>query len=481
MSQYLIDNAQILESPEEILSTMDKDGHRRWLYPTSSNGKYYRRRLIVGWALIFFFVALPIIRINGHPAVLLNFMASEFSLFGLVFYPTDTLLLMLLGIGSILSVILGTALLGRIWCGWGCPQTVYLEFVYRPIERWIEGKEHVRKKRDAQGLTLDKFWRKGLKFIIYTIISFALANVFVSYIVGWDSLIQWMSHSPFDHMGFFWLMFITTGLMLFDFGYFREQMCIITCPYARMQSVLLDKDSLIVSYDPKRGEPRGHLKKAKQSEDSMIPLPVVGDCIDCFACVRTCPTGIDIRNGLQMECIACTQCVDACDDIMDKVGKDRGLIRYTSENALDGKPAKILRPRVIIYATLIVAIWGFLGASILMRSDYQVNITRHPSAPYIQLSPTELMNRVRIRVRNQTGKPTNVNVEVNNPKGIRVQVIGAPTISLQPAEMKHFEAFVVIPSSAFNHKDQLDATFHFKFSDGSAVDKHFTLLGLSVQ
>ncbi|MFK7848818.1 MAG: cytochrome c oxidase accessory protein CcoG, partial [Rhodothermales bacterium] len=318
---------EVLESPVEVLSTMTRDGKRKWLYPTLSAGIFHKRRLITGWALIVLFVMLPVIQINGKPAVLIDFIHREFALFGLIFYPTDTLLLLMVMISTVLGVGLFTALLGRVWCGWACPQTVYLEFVYRPIERWIEGKEHVRKRRNEGPWTWEKAWKKGLKFSIYLVISVLLANVFISYLVGWHNLLEWMQQPPAQNWGFFLTMTFTSGLILYDFGYFREQMCTIACPYARLQSVLLDEDSMIVSYDPNRGEPRARRGKKKMAQELAGEIPAQGDCIDCFACVRTCPTGIDIRDGLQMECIACTQCIDACDSIMDNINKPRGLIR----------------------------------------------------------------------------------------------------------------------------------------------------------
>ncbi|HIG73313.1 MAG TPA: cytochrome c oxidase accessory protein CcoG, partial [Bacteroidetes bacterium] len=307
----------VLDSPEEVLTTLRSDGKRKWMYPSESRGRFWRRRQILGWALIALFVALPIVKIKGKPAVLLDVAAREFTLFGTTFYPTDTLFLMLFGISALVSIALLTALLGRVWCGWGCPQTVYLEFLFRPIERLIEGKENVRQRRDARkDLTWDKAWRKGAKWTVYLAISAALAHVFVSYFVGWSDLIRWMTGPPTEHWGYFLLMAGTTALVAFDFGVFREQMCTIACPYARFQSVLMDEESMIVSYDPTRGEPRGR-GKSRMTKDGQ-PL---GDCVDCFACVRTCPTGIDIRDGIQMECIACTQCIDACDSIMDKTGQ----------------------------------------------------------------------------------------------------------------------------------------------------------------
>ncbi|MEL7171121.1 MAG: 4Fe-4S dicluster domain-containing protein, partial [Bacteroidota bacterium] len=291
----------ILESPEAVLTTLDRDGKRKWLYPTPSKGRFWKRRLVLGWGLIAFFVALPIVKINGKPAVLLDVMAREFTLFGATFYPTDTFYLLLFGLSALVSVFLLTALLGRVWCGWGCPQTVYLEFLYRPIERWIEGPEHVRKRRNEAPRSMDWAWRRTLKLGIYGVISVALAHVFVSYFVGWDRLLTYMQGDPREHWGYFVMMAGTSALILYDFGYFREQMCTIACPYARFQSVLMDEDSLIVSYDFTRGEARG---KGKKQDDGVRynkkTGEALGDCVDCYACVRTCPTGIDIRDGLQM-------------------------------------------------------------------------------------------------------------------------------------------------------------------------------------
>lgn len=477
MSRFLIEDIEILEASEEVLSTMTKEGTRRWMYPTVSKGRFYDKRMIVGWLLIAFFVSLPLLKINGHPAILLDFVHREFSFFGVVFYPTDTFLLMLLGIGLILTVVLGTALLGRVWCGWGCPQTVYLEFVYRPIERWLEGKEHIRQKRDADPFAFDNLWRKLLKWAIYLVISFLLANVFVSYFVGWERLSAWMQHSPFENWGFFSLMTGTTALVFFDFTYFREQMCLITCPYARMQSVLLDKDSMIVSYDPSRGEPRGHRSKKQLEAEAEGTKGALGDCIDCLACVRTCPTGIDIRKGLQMECVACTQCIDACDSIMTKIHKPTGLIRYTSENTLSGKSSRIIRPRVMVYIVLLVGIWSFLGISLFNRQDYDLSVIRHPSAPFIKLSETEVMNRVRVRARNQTAKTANLKLTVAEPQNIRVQMIGAPTIALKPAEMQHVEAFIIVPTAYFKNKTDIPATIRFTSADGKTTDIPFSLIG----
>ena len=474
-----VDDVGILESPEAVLATMDLEGNRRWLYPILSKGRFYWQRLALGWGLIALFVALPIVRVNGRPAVLLDFVHREFALFGLTFYPTDTFYLLLLGLAALVFVVLLTALLGRVWCGWGCPQTVYLEFVFRPIERWIEGKEHVRARRDAGPWSFDKAWRKAAKWGVYLVISLALAHVFVSYFVGWERLLAWMTSPPTEQWGFFVMMAVTTGLVLFDFGYFREQMCTITCPYARFQSVLLDEDSMIVSYDPNRGEPRARRSKKKIEQEEAGLVPALGDCIDCLACVRTCPTGIDIRDGLQMECIACTQCIDACDDIMDAIGKPRGLIRYTSEHELEGVKTRVLRPRTVVYGLLLAALVTMLGVGIATRGDFDVDVARAVGEPFVELPDGTVANRLRFRVRNQTPHAAAFEVEPVEPASAEVRIVGVQPVALASQEMKRVEAFVVVPRASFGGSTQRDAAFRLVFSDGSQQVVTFPLLGPS--
>jgi cytochrome c oxidase accessory protein FixG len=461
------DAVGVLASPEEVLSTLSADGRRRWMYPEESRGRFWRRRLVLGWALIGLFVALPIVRVGGRPAVLLDVVGREFALFGLTLYPTDTLLLLLFGIGSLAAIFLLTALVGRVWCGWACPQTVYLEFVYRPIERLIEGRENVRRRRDAGPWTAARAARKMAKLAAFGLVSIAVAHVFVSYFAGWDRLLEWMRRPPTEHPGYFLLMAGTTGLVLFDFGYFREQMCTIACPYARLQSVLMDADSMIVSYDPERGEPRG---RGKSREG-------LGDCVDCLACVRTCPTGIDIRDGLQMECVACTQCIDACDDIMFKVSRPPGLIRYTSERELDGLPTRRLRPRTVLYGLLVTVVASALTLAVASRETFEVNVGRSVGVPYLELPNGDVANRLRFRVRNLTSRAATVRIEATAPAGATLRVLGTTPVPLAPQEMKRIETLVVVPRSAFAGTAQLPASFRLTLSHGASVDVPFALIG----
>ncbi len=474
----MADGPAILQSPDEVLSTLGKDGKRKWLYPVESKGRFLTRRRWTGFLLVLAYLALPIVHIGGKPAMLLDVVHREFALFGAVFYPTDTLLLMLMLIAIMVAVILVTALLGRVWCGWACPQTVYLEFVFRPIERLIEGKEHVRKRRDEGPMSVDKAWRKAAKWSIYLVISLLLANTFVAYFVGWEALLTWMQAPPTEHWGFFLVMAITTGLILFDFGIFREQMCTITCPYARMQSIMLDEDSAIVSYDPGRGEPRARRSKKQLQEEEEGRAEQKGDCIDCFACVRTCPTGIDIRDGLQMECVACTQCIDACDHIMDNIGKPRGLIRYTSERELEGKKTRLFRPRTVIYAIALVFVLSAFSIVLTQRADYDINIGRAVGEPYTELGDGRIANRLRFRVRNQTPVPASFTVRVADGSSLDLRPVEALPLTLDGGEMRRVEIWVMAPSTAFAG-DTMPVNFLLEFSDGQVLERSFTLLGPS--
>ncbi len=470
----------ILDSPEQVLTTLSAEGKRLWIYPTESRGRYWRRRLVVGWLLIALFVLLPIVPIGGHPAVLLDVSTRTFYLFGGIFYPTDTFLLLLLSISILVSVVLITALLGRVWCGWACPQTVYLEFVFRPIERFFQGKEHVRKRRDEGSWTWDRVWRVSLTWATYLVIALLLAHVFVSYIVGWEQLITWMTSPPAKHWGYFVLMAGTTGLILFDFGRFREQFCTITCPYARLQSVLLDPDSLIVSYDPVRGEPRARRSKKKIAEEMAGERAPLGDCVDCYACVRTCPTGIDIRDGLQMECIACTQCIDACDDIMDAVGKPRGLIRYTSENALHGVKTRVLRPRTVVYGVLLVALLTGFTTLIVTRADHEVYVGRVADAPFLTLPDGRIANRLTFRVGNQSRNDLTFNVAVTAPEGAEVRVLGVQPVHAPAGQTTRVEVWAIFDADVLR-SDTREATFVVVFSDGTEEEVTFPLLSPSVR
>lgn len=465
------------QAPGDVLSTLKADGSRRWIYPVRTVGKMFKRRRVVAWALMVVFIALPLVPINGKPAVLLDVIGREFTLFGLTLYANDTLPFLLMVLSLLMTVFLVTALLGRVWCGWACPQTVYLEFIFRPIEELFEGKPTVRKRRDEGEATPDRFLRKAGKWAVYTVIALGLAHTFVAYFVGWSRLVDWMQGTPSDHLLFFGVMAVTTALILFDFGWFREQMCTIACPYARLQSVLQDRDSMIVSYDPFRGEPRGRRTAAQRKEEKQGIKIVLGDCVDCYACVRTCPTGIDIRDGLQMECVACTQCIDACDAIMIGVGKEPGLIRYSSENEIERKPGRgMLRPRTLGYSVVLVALLVALTTLLALRTPFDVDFGRAGTTPFATLPDGSITNRIRVRIQNRTGEPAKYHVDAIEPPGVQVRLVGQQELAVAPGETERIEAWVVVPQDRFT-RGKVAAKFRVEDDRNQSQDAEFTLIG----
>lgn len=373
-----------------VLPTLDAAGGRRWIRPRLSKGRFLDRRRAVGWLLMTLFVVLPHLRVAGKPALLLDVLARRFTILGATFTPTDTPVLMLFLLATFVGVFLLTSLYGRVWCGWACPQTVWLELLFRPLDRLIEGSPQRQQALDRDGPDL----RRAVKHLVFMGLAFVLGNTFLAYFVGAEQLGQWMRSSPVEHPAAFAVMAVTTLLVFLDFSWFREQTCLVACPYGRFQSVLLDRHSLIVGYDAARGEPRGRPGRAPAAGAR-------GDCIDCMACVNTCPTGIDIRDGLQMECVNCTQCIDACDAIMDRIGKPRGLIRHSAEAELAGEPRRLVRPRVAIYGVALTALVVALGAALALRRDADVTLLRTTGIPFIDRG-AEVEVHVRVKIHNKT-------------------------------------------------------------------------------
>lgn len=497
----------MLEAPDRVLSTLNRDGSRRWLRPVISSGRFLKARLIAAWALIGLFVALPFIRINGKPALLLDIAAREFTFFGFTLLATDTLLFALFLIICILSVFLLTALFGRIWCGWACPQTVYMEFLYRPIERLIDGPPNRLGKPRYPAAA----WRTILKFTLFVVASFALANLFIAYFIGVERLGQWMRSSPFEHPTAFAVMAVTTGLMLFNFGYFREQTCILACPYGRLQSVLLDKQSLIISYDTQRGEPRGKFRSENSEFRNRQSLPVLptteskdhgetspasraqvgvsefsiptseiaaersGDCVDCGLCVVTCPTGIDIRNGLQLECVGCAQCIDACDDVMDKIRKPRGLIRYSSQAAIAGEKASLLRPRVILYPVILTVLTSIFALLLITKQPADVTLLGGLGATFTELPDGRISNAIRIKIRNRTDHEVAYHIEIISPAGAELSTSENPLVIVGGAQRTD-GVMILAPASVFV-KGRAEA--RLRINDGAKFSREVTyrLLG----
>lgn len=453
-------------NPGKVLSTLGEDGRRIWMRPKISKGRYHERRKWVAYALIATFLILPFVEVGGHPAILLDVAARRFHLFGFSFHPTDSALLMFLMLSIFLGVFWLTALVGRAWCGWGCPQTVYMEYVFRPLEVWIEGGLGKMRRLDEQsGLPL----RRAIKYALFAIIAFILGNQFLSYFVGWKKLAHWITSPPLDNPEGFMVMAVTTGLVFFDFAWFREQMCTVICPYARLQSALLDRDSLIVGYDAHRGEPRRRLKVKQEGGGT------AGDCIDCGACVTTCPTGIDIREGLQLECINCTQCVDACDHVMDKIGRPRGLIRLSSQRRLeDEKPTRLLRTRTLLYPAIITVLLSLMLVVYNTKGNADVTVLRQLNAPFV-LVDDQVRNQLRIKVVNRSGSEQTYALTI---EGVDAAQLLAPQFPLpvQDGDTVTSPVFVTLPASTFSEGAR-EVALHI--TDGEGFDRvvPYLLLG----
>ncbi len=451
----------LLPAPERVLPTLNADGSRRQVRPKLYTGRYYRARFAVAWGLIALFVGIPFVKLGGKPLILLDVAAREFTLFGRTFLATDGVLLMFLMLSIFTGVIWMTALVGRAWCGWGCPQTVYMEYVFRPIERLFEGGRAAQLKLDEDGPNL----RRLLKYPAFAVLSVLVANVFLAYFVGVETLSRWVRQSPFEHPAPFLVMAVTAGLVMFDFAYFREQMCTVICPYARLQSVLVDRRSLVVGYDVGRGEPRSHGKAT----------PGSGDCIDCKACVVACPTGIDIREGLQLECIACTQCIDACDSIMARIDKPPGLIRYGSQISLEeGKKTRIWRPRVALYPVLIGV---FVTALLVVGSSggtADVTLLRGIGSPYVEQADG-IRNQIRVKVENRSQHKQSYRIEVLDARHIALVAPENP-MAVEPGTHRTTSLFLVAPRSAFQEGK---LSLRLRISDGAGFEheQEYKLLG----
>lgn len=375
-----------------VLATMRDDGSRRWLRPKLSRGRYLTRRRAIGYPLIALFVALPFVRINGRPGLLIDLPRRKLDVFGGVFHATDTVLLMLFMLSVLLGVFFLTALAGRAWCGYACPQSVYMELVFRPLERLLEGRGF-RNGSASSG-------RVAVKLVVFAVLSVALGNVLVAYFVGSDALAHWIHGSPMAAPGPFVAMAVTSVLVFADFAWFREQMCTVACPYARLQSALTDPKSMVVRYDGQRGEPRMQ-PRARQG------LAIVGDCVDCSACVATCPTGIDIRDGAQLECIGCAQCADACDAVMQKRGLPSGLVGYASLPW-----TSYMRPRLALYGVLLGA--SLMAFMALARRDRSLDVTvlATSGAPFVTMPDGRIGNTLRLKLVSHATAPRDLTLRM---------------------------------------------------------------------
>ncbi|MDF1849205.1 MAG: cytochrome c oxidase accessory protein CcoG [Verrucomicrobiales bacterium] len=425
------------------LTSINKDGSRNFLHPADVSGKFTLWRRVFGILLLAIYVLLPWIPINGNPSVFLDLAERRFHFFGLTFLAEDLWIGFFLLTGLGFSLFYVTALFGRLWCGWACPYTVFLEHLYRRVERWIDGDATKRRRLDAAPWTRSKVFKRVIKHSAYVLISLIIAHIFISYFVSIPRLYSYMQESPMNHAKAFGVMVFLTVCLYFSFSWFREQFCIIMCPYGRIQSALTDDDTIIIGYDEKRGEPRG-----KKSD------PNAGDCVACNRCVQVCPTGIDIRNGLQLECIGCANCIDACNTIMDKTGRDPGLIRYDSLNGLEGKKRKIIRPRILLYTAFLCLGAAFLSIVVGGLHSAKVEIIRMSGQPYYR-TEDGVRNQFRLQLITKQTEETTFELEfIGLPDGAVVAGLeGTVTLAAGEETMKTF--IVQVPT------DSYEGEFHF--------------------
>jgi len=427
------------DSFRDHLATVTKEGKRKWIYPKQPSGRFYNARTIVSLFLIIFLVTAPFIKINGHPFLLLDFLNRNFVLFSIPFDPHDFHLFALAIIAIVVFVILFTVVFGRVFCGWACPQTIFMEMVFRKIEYLIEGDFKDQIKLKQAPWTSIKIFKKTLKHIIFFLIAFFISNIFLSYIIGMDALTKIVTAPPSKHLAGFISMLVFSGVFYWVFSYFREQVCTLVCPYGRLQGVLLDQDSIVIAYDNVRGEPRGKLKKNE-------PKNNLGDCIDCNLCVDVCPTGIDIRNGIQLECVNCTACIDACDVVMDKINRPRGLIRYDSLRGIEKKEKFRFTPRMAGYTTVLVSILSILSYLLITRSDFSINVLRTPGLLFQEQPDNKYSNIYDLNIINKTFNPAPIELKLKNVKG-ELKLLG-DELNLKPQEKHDSKFLLILPKSS---------------------------------
>jgi len=407
------------QSFRDSVATIDSEGKRVWVYPQKPKGRFHQYRSVVAIGCLILLFGMPFLRLHGEPFFMLNILERKFIIFGLLFGPQDFALLGLTMITFMVFVILFTVVYGRLFCGWVCPQTVFLEMVFRKIEYLIEGDANKQRALNKAPNNFEKIRKKALKHFVFFVISFLIANTFLSYLISTDELFKIISEPVTEHIGDLTSLLLFTGVFYWVFAFFREQVCIVACPYGRLQGVLLDKNSIVVAYDYMRGEKRGKLHKGEER--------TIGDCIDCHQCVAVCPTGIDIRNGTQLECTNCTACIDACDNIMDKVGMPRGLITYASEKGIADRVKLKLTPRIMGYSAVLVLLLGILSYALLSRADTETTILRTPGVLYQENADGTISNLYNFKVNNKTHKDLLIHFKVDDIPA-NIKVIGMDSI-----------------------------------------------------
>ncbi len=427
------DSSNTEGSFRDRISTVDSEGKRNWVYAKKPKGKLFNQRRILAIILLAFFYLAPFIKYRGEPILLLNILERKFIIFGVAFWPQDFHLIVMSIITFLVFIVLFTVIYGRLFCGWVCPQTIFMEFVFRRIEYIIEGSAAKQRKLDSGPWDFNKIWRKTLKHSVFFLIAFVTANIFLSYIIGMDELLFFYTEGLAAHAGGFAGLLIFSGAFYFVFAFFREQVCAIACPYGRLQGVLTDKKTIVVAYDYVRGEPRGPLNKAE------------GDCIACNSCVQVCPTGIDIRNGTQLECVNCTACIDACNSVMERVKKPKGLIRYDSEEGIAKGQHHIFNPRSIAYSVVLTLLLFFVGLLFAFRGDFEVTILRARGSLYQDYGADSISNIYNFNIVNKVRTPIEVDFKLESHSG-SIKYLG-DKLTVNRGEIGKGTFLVIIPLS----------------------------------
>jgi cytochrome c oxidase accessory protein FixG len=399
------------QSFRDSIGTITKQGHRNYIFPKKPKGKLYKLRTIASVIYLVVFFTLPFIKVDEEPLFMFNVLQRKFILFGQVFWPQDFFIFALGLLTFMVFVILFTVVFGRVFCGWACPQTIFMEMVFRKIEYWLDGDYNAQRRLKQMPWNAYKIRKRITKMAVFYFISFLIANFFLAYIIGMDEVLAMVREGIAANLGTFISLLGFTSVFFFVYYWFREQVCIVVCPYGRLQGVLLDKKSIVVAYDYVRGEPRGKIKKEKEGQWD------TGDCVDCSACVRVCPTGIDIRNGTQMECINCTACIDACNEIMDKVSRPRGLIRFESEENIAHSKKTKFNWRIAAYSFVLLLLTSALVIMLATREDVDARILRTAGQMYQSLPDGKVENLYNIKLANKTRKDIPVTLKLENIKG----------------------------------------------------------------
>lgn len=444
------------------IATVDEKGKRVWVFPKKPNGRWYNKRKWLSYFFLAFLFAGPYIKIGGEPLLLLNILERKFVIFGKIFWPQDFHLFAIAMVTGVIFIALFTVVYGRLFCGWVCPQTIFMEMLFRRIEYAIEGDWNAQKRLRQMGWNREKIIKKASKHTIFWFISFLIANTFLAYIIGYEELFAIVTDSPANHIGGLIAIVAFTTVFYFVFSKFREQVCTVVCPYGRLQGALLDNKSMIVAYDHVRGEDRGKIKRGENRSQT-----AKGDCIDCAQCVHVCPTGIDIRNGTQLECINCTACIDACDEVMDKVGFERGLVRYASEENIREKTPFKFSVKAKAYSVLLVGLMVLLTGLIASRSDFEATVLRTRGTLYQEIEKGKLSNIYDINIVNKTNEELPVTIKIIKGEG-EIRMVGKDIVLPKQEEVSG--KFMIVVDDEKINKVNTDYVLGV-YSDDKLIEK----------